>query len=224
MRSEPPESLPCASGTTPAATAAADAPLEPPGLRVVSHGFARRAVQHRLGRRHQGELGRRGGADDHQAGRAVAAHELGVGGRDVVAQERRSLGVADAGDRRQVVLDEHRRAGERPGRGPRRDRSRRAASSARSKSGSTRKPSTGSRRSARSIAASVSSVAVSYALAHQRGLRDRVGARQIDHPTSSQQTVREPAYGPQGQTNDVPYVEAVPGGAPGRVPDDRRRC
>ena len=39
MRSEPPPSLPCASGTMPAATAAALPPDEPPGVRVVSHGL-----------------------------------------------------------------------------------------------------------------------------------------------------------------------------------------
>ena len=39
MRIEPPPSLPCASGTMPAATAAAEPPLEPPGVRSRSHGL-----------------------------------------------------------------------------------------------------------------------------------------------------------------------------------------
>ena len=39
IRSEPPPSLPCAIGTRPAATAAAEPPEEPPGVRVVSHGL-----------------------------------------------------------------------------------------------------------------------------------------------------------------------------------------
>ena len=39
MRIEPPPSLPWATGTMPAATAAADPPEEPPGVRVRSHGF-----------------------------------------------------------------------------------------------------------------------------------------------------------------------------------------
>ena len=39
IRSEPPPSLPCATGTRPAATAAAEPPEEPPGVRVVSHGL-----------------------------------------------------------------------------------------------------------------------------------------------------------------------------------------
>ncbi len=39
MRSEPPMSLPCAAGTTPAATAAAAPPDEPPGVSAGSHGL-----------------------------------------------------------------------------------------------------------------------------------------------------------------------------------------
>src|ERR1700716_2769536 len=39
IRIEPPPSLACAIGTIPAATAAAEPPLEPPGERVRSYGF-----------------------------------------------------------------------------------------------------------------------------------------------------------------------------------------
>src|SRR2546427_12313155 len=39
MRIEPPPSLACATGTRPAATAAAEPPLEPPGERLVSQGL-----------------------------------------------------------------------------------------------------------------------------------------------------------------------------------------
>ena len=39
IRIDPPPSLPWASGTMPPATAAAAPPLEPPGVRSVSHGF-----------------------------------------------------------------------------------------------------------------------------------------------------------------------------------------
>ena len=39
MRIEPPPSEPCASASTPDATAAAAPPDEPPGVRAVSHGF-----------------------------------------------------------------------------------------------------------------------------------------------------------------------------------------
>ena len=38
IRTEPPPSLPCANGTSPAATAAAAPPLDPPAERVGSHG------------------------------------------------------------------------------------------------------------------------------------------------------------------------------------------
>src|SRR5207247_1412134 len=40
IRIEPPPSLACATGTNPAATAAAEPPLAPPGERPVSHGVA----------------------------------------------------------------------------------------------------------------------------------------------------------------------------------------
>ncbi len=39
MRIEPPPSLPCAIGTIPAATAAAEPPEEPPGVRAWSQGL-----------------------------------------------------------------------------------------------------------------------------------------------------------------------------------------
>ena len=39
MRMEPPVSEPSAIGTMPAATAAPDPPLEPPGTRAISHGL-----------------------------------------------------------------------------------------------------------------------------------------------------------------------------------------
>ena len=48
MRSEPPPSLPCASGTMPAATAAALPPDEPPGVRAGSQGFRVRSVTGRI--------------------------------------------------------------------------------------------------------------------------------------------------------------------------------
>ena len=39
MRIDPPPSPACATGTMPLETAAAEPPLEPPGLRLVSHGL-----------------------------------------------------------------------------------------------------------------------------------------------------------------------------------------
>ena len=46
MRVEPPPSLAVQNGTKPAATAAAEPPLDPPGVRVGSHGL--RVVPHAL--------------------------------------------------------------------------------------------------------------------------------------------------------------------------------
>src|SRR2546426_9126526 len=43
IRIDPPPSLACAAGTSPAATAAAEPPLEPPVERLVSHGVRLRA-------------------------------------------------------------------------------------------------------------------------------------------------------------------------------------
>ena len=39
MRMDPPPSFPWAMGTMPEATAAADPPLDPPGVRRISHGL-----------------------------------------------------------------------------------------------------------------------------------------------------------------------------------------
>ena len=77
MRIEPPPSLPCASGTIPAATAAADPPLDPPGVRDRSHGL-------RVGPPKRGSVvgriansGRFVVPDDHEARLAQPAHEEG---------------------------------------------------------------------------------------------------------------------------------------------------
>ena len=78
MRIEPPPSLPCASGTIPAATAAAEPPEEPPGVRSRSHGLRVGAGVARLGRRQDPELRQVRRADDDEAGVAQAAHEVGV--------------------------------------------------------------------------------------------------------------------------------------------------
>src|ERR1700709_933617 len=47
MRIDPPPSLACANGIIPEVTAAAAPPLEPPGVRPVSHGF--RVAPHAMG-------------------------------------------------------------------------------------------------------------------------------------------------------------------------------
>ena len=68
MRIEPPPSPACATGTMPLATAAAEPPLEPPELRVVSHGLRVGPYASRFGGRHQPELGRVRLADDDEPG------------------------------------------------------------------------------------------------------------------------------------------------------------
>ena len=79
-RIEPPMSLPCATGTSPAATAAAEPPLDPPVLRVSSHGLCVGAVRERFGRDARRELGRVGLADEHEARGAEARREPRVVG------------------------------------------------------------------------------------------------------------------------------------------------
>ena len=89
MRIEPPPSLPWASGTMPAATAAAAPPEEPPGVRSVSHGLRVGPEAARLGDRQDPELGQVGLADDHEAGLAQAPHHEGVvAGREVAEEVR----------------------------------------------------------------------------------------------------------------------------------------
>ena len=72
-RIEPPMSLPCATGTSPAATAAADPPLDPPVLRVEVPRIVRRAVRERLGGAARRELGRVRLPDEHEPGGAKRA-------------------------------------------------------------------------------------------------------------------------------------------------------
>ena len=87
IRIEPPPSLPCATGTIPAATAAAAPPLDPPGVRSSVPRVARRAEPPRLGRRQDAHLGHRGLADDHEPGLAQAAHEERVVAGDELAEQ-----------------------------------------------------------------------------------------------------------------------------------------
>ena len=90
MRIEPAPSDPSAAPASPAATAVAVPPDEPPGVRCGSHGLrvtpnvgdSVNGVDHQL--RHVGL------ADDHRAGGAQPADDLGVGGR-------RGVGVAAVG-------------------------------------------------------------------------------------------------------------------------------
>ena len=78
MRIEPPPSLPCATGQSPAAVAAAAPPLEPPGVRVRVPGIPAGAVQLRLGLRDRAELRRVRLAEHDEPGLADAPHDRGV--------------------------------------------------------------------------------------------------------------------------------------------------
>ena len=71
MRIEPSPSLPCAIGTSPAATAAAAPPDEPPGVRSVRHGLRVDAVGV-VGDRPEAQLGHARDADHDRARRRAA--------------------------------------------------------------------------------------------------------------------------------------------------------
>ena len=93
MRIEPPPSLPWASGTMPAATAAAAPPDEPPGVRSVSQGL-------RVGPKRRGSVtgripnsGRFVLPTMHEARLAQPAHDEGVVAGDEVAEQRPSPSV-----------------------------------------------------------------------------------------------------------------------------------
>ena len=76
--SEPPPSLPCAIGTIPAATAAADPPEEPPGVRPRSHGLRAGPPRRELGDRQDPPLRQRRRADDDEAGVSQPARDAVV--------------------------------------------------------------------------------------------------------------------------------------------------
>ena len=91
IRIDPPVSLPSASGTSSAASATAEPPLEPPEIRAGVPGVAGGA--HRVVDRADppGELVRLGLPDHDRALRARAPHRLGVARRDVVGEHRRAV-------------------------------------------------------------------------------------------------------------------------------------
>ena len=99
MRIEPSPSLPCAIGTSPAATAAADPPDDPPGVRSTSHGL-RVASPAVVGDRPQAQLRHPGHPDDDRPGAAQPADHLVVGLGDGRARRRRAVPGRQAGDRR----------------------------------------------------------------------------------------------------------------------------
>ena len=112
MRIEPRPSLPCAIGTSPAATAAAEPPEEPPGRTVQVPRVAGRRRSSSSVTRPQAQLGHPGHADDDRAGAAQPAYHLVVVLGDGRAGRRRAVPGRQAGDRG-VLLDRHRHAGQR---------------------------------------------------------------------------------------------------------------
>ena len=98
----------------PCATTAAEPPLEPPGTRSSATGIAHRAEGRVLGRRAHGELVAVGLAQDHAAGALEPDHGGGVVGGDVIGQQLRAAGGANALGENDV-LDRYRHAGQRAG-------------------------------------------------------------------------------------------------------------
>ena len=113
MRTEPPVSLATAAGTMPAATAAADPPLEPPGTRSRFHGLRGLDLPGVLGGDAPAELVRAGDAHDHRTRRPQAPHQLGVDLGDPPRQHLRAV-VADGTGHVEQLLDPHRHAVQRP--------------------------------------------------------------------------------------------------------------
>ena len=195
MRIEPPMSLPCATATMPAATAAADPPLEPPGERLRSHGLY-------VGPYASGsvvtvgcELGRVRLADDDEPGGAEARRRatcrrarpspppsarcmpavIGVARR--CARPRPSAASARRGTARRAVVRPPRRAPSRTGR-----RSPRSAAgfsaSTRASAASTSSPGVAAPDRTSSAWAVASSPAVSSVMTHPRpAVRTRFGGR-----------------------------------------------
>ena len=90
-RIEPPVSVPIASGAMPAATHAAEPPLEPPGVRSRSHGLRVDLKRRVLGRAAHGELVHVRAADEHGVGRAELRDD-----RRVVRRRESSASIREA--------------------------------------------------------------------------------------------------------------------------------
>ena len=105
IRIEPAPSLPCAAGTMPEATAAADPPDEPPTVRSSAQGLRvgpkSRARSSSGSRTRVCSPSRR-----RRAGSKVASDELRIGRGDPIAQGHRPLGLARAGGSCTGVLQE----------------------------------------------------------------------------------------------------------------------
>ena len=92
MRTEPPPSLPCATGASPAATAAAAPPLEPPAIRSRSHGVRAGGAIAVLGVAGQAELRGVGLAEQDRARIAQQRHDVVVDIRHRVGEHRAAEG------------------------------------------------------------------------------------------------------------------------------------
>ena len=117
MRIDPPPSLPWASGTIPAATAAALPPLDPPVECPVFHGLRRRR-RRRAARSSRGSRTRACSScrrtRSRRCRKRVGEHRVLVLDPAGVAQERRPLVHRVAGRVAREVLQQHRHAAERP--------------------------------------------------------------------------------------------------------------
>jgi hypothetical protein len=112
---EPPPSLPCANGSSPAATANRGAAAGAAGQQRRVPGAARRADQVVVGVAGEAELGGVGLAEADRAGPLQPEHHL-VGHRRDVAGHRGGAELGDDSGRRVEVLDGGRHAVQRRGR------------------------------------------------------------------------------------------------------------
>ena len=116
LRSEPPMSLPSATGSMSSASATAAPPLDPPRRQPLVEGVARRAEHFVVGLRAEAEFRHVGLADDDGAGGAHALDDVAVLLRHEIGEDARAEGGAQALRQRQV-LDRDRQAEQRPGLG-----------------------------------------------------------------------------------------------------------
>ena len=112
-RIDPPVSEPSASGVMPAATATAEPPLDPPGMRSSGPRIPRRAERGVLGRRSHRELVAVGLADDDRAGRFEPLDDRRVVRRHERLEDLRRGRRPDT-SRADVVLERDGHAGQRP--------------------------------------------------------------------------------------------------------------
>ena len=109
---EPPVSVPSASGASQAATAAAEPPLEPPGIRSQSHGLRVEWYAAVLGGRAHCEFVAVGLAQEHGVGLFEPRNDVGIVGRHEILKHLAPAGCPLAADRKHV-LDSYWNAGQR---------------------------------------------------------------------------------------------------------------